>query len=961
MCDDGRVCPADTTCVSGLPVCATDEQLTICGEMSLADGTACPLSGDPNGGVCQLGVCVRALCGDGLVLGLEQCDGTLATEQQSCRYHGYYDDGPVTCGVDCRFDTSQCGAICGDHLLDPREACDPVDRTEVVSNCVDNGFYTAGDVRCNAACQLDVSSCSGRCGDGFINGPETCDGAPPGEISCMSVGMDAGQLVCGTGCFDSRTLCRDIDFTKEIPLGNNEFLDIWGIGTEFFAATSDDKMFHTTGLSWKPMAGPFNGSVRGIWGSSVTDVFAVGGELGPQYGIYHYDGVMWTLMTATPANPVDLYDVWGTGPNDVWAVGQGSTVLHYDGATWTKQTTPITAGLDLRAVYAAGVNDVFVGGYYGGIGGALYHYNGTWVNQTPSGALVTQLYGRSGTDIYAIDVGQNRLYHYNGSWTQVTPGCTYNGGAVTYDAVGGLVGGAVVVSGWPSANVTQGLACWLAGGVWHAINLGTIDAGVLGAVGGSERRLYVGGRNAAYRTDGTTFLPLTALASPPSPAMAVWGSTPNNLFVVGKQSNNSYQAIVRWNGTSWTQVAPQAAGLDIGTLYDIAGGPGLIAAAGTAGRVLTSSTGNAGSWTVAQMVTTGEKFNAVWVDSTGTNAYAVGDGNFSQGRHSLVAHFNGGSWTSEDSNITDNLNAVWGSGTSVFAVGEKGQILRKVGNGAWTAMTSGTTGGLSGIWGRSETDVFVVGSVALHYDGVSWSRIAADGYMSAVWGTATDIYASANQRLFHYVGGRFLPIRPPDGARIWHDLTSTSDILYAMGDSPFDLVALTGRWTYPDDATETECTNGWDDDLDNTLDCADSDCAAAPECAAGGVCNPTTTVACGQSVSGTTVGGTTWWPYVAGGNPSVDESGTEAFFRVTRPTDGAITVKIKNYTANLDLAVSGMTGAACTPDRQVLGASQTSDVTETVTFTATANSEYIAIVDGQLGASGAFTLEVTCP
>jgi len=45
-------------------------------------------------------------------------------------------------------------------------------------------------------------------------------------------------------------------------------------------------------------------------------------------------------VTPSPT-AASLYDVWGSGPNDFWAVGNNGTVLHFDGSSWARQTTPI--------------------------------------------------------------------------------------------------------------------------------------------------------------------------------------------------------------------------------------------------------------------------------------------------------------------------------------------------------------------------------------------------------------------------------------------------------------------------------------------------------------------------------------------------------------------------------------------------------------------------------------------
>lgn len=898
---------------------------------------------------------MRSFCGDGVLVGLEQCDGMVTGIEQGCRFHGYYDDGPVTCTADCRFNFTACGAICGDETVDARETCDPVDLAEVVTDCVDQGYYTAGPVRCNAACQYDVSSCVGRCGDSLVNGPEVCDGGPPGPLACTAIGFDAGQLTCGVGCYDSREYCRDVGFNIELTPGNNAILDLWGVGTEFFAAASGDGVLHTTGGGWQVMSG-FQDSVRAVWGSSRTSVFAVGEPIGG-YGIYRFDGTSWAKMT-TPTDNVTLNDVGGTGPMDVWAVGDSSTVLHYDGSSWTKQTTTIPAGIELHAVWAAAPNDVFVAGYTGGVGQVLYRYSGgTWTPQNPTGAGIAKLYGRSANEVYALDKFQNRIYRFNGlTWTQM-PACMFNGNAVTYSGLGGMdVGGPVLASGTPAGVTTQLVVCWLAGGSWHAVDLGPIT-GTAGAIGGSSRRAYVGASNIVFRTDGQSWLQFTA---PPigGEAYAIWAAGTNRIFVTARTTAGQYLQIWSWDGTTWTNVAPATT---VGQLVDIAGGTNRIAAVGNAGRAMTSPTGATGTWTTATVGSDGLAFHAVWSSNDGNTIYAVGDSNPSYSFQSLIGRYTGTGWVTETSGTLRPLRDVWGAGTSVFAVGDNGTILRKVGAGAWTPMVSGTTAGLLAIWGRSETDVYAVGGVTLHFDGTTWTRVPTDVQFGDIWGSGSEIYASDGTRLFHYAGGRFLPLSTQGAATNFDDITANGDLTLFLGNGPFRVLALGGKLPYTYAATEIGCANGWDDDNDGLRDCSDPDCAANPACANTGACRPIVDVACGAMTTGTTVGGTTWWPYYGAGCLTRDESGPEAYVRVRRSTDGPISLELSNYTANLDLVIAETTGTACTPEKRCLASSQTGESTENVIIAATANVDYIAIVDGALGASGNFTLRVACP
>jgi hypothetical protein len=54
-----------------------------------------------------------------------------------------------------------------------------------------------------------------------------------------------------------------------------------------------------------------------------------------------------------------LYAVWGSSGSDVFAVGTGGTILHYDGADWSPMDSGTTHGLE--GVWGSGGGDVFAG------------------------------------------------------------------------------------------------------------------------------------------------------------------------------------------------------------------------------------------------------------------------------------------------------------------------------------------------------------------------------------------------------------------------------------------------------------------------------------------------------------------------------------------------------------------------------------------------------------------------
>jgi cysteine-rich repeat protein len=117
---------------------------------------------------------VKDSCGDEFIDPDEQCDGA-ALGGASCESLGYYDTtGVLACSATCELDVSDCGARCGDGTVDVAEdeECDGENFNG--ASCQSLGFG-GGQLACTTECRRDLSDCSSVCGNGFLEGEETCD------------------------------------------------------------------------------------------------------------------------------------------------------------------------------------------------------------------------------------------------------------------------------------------------------------------------------------------------------------------------------------------------------------------------------------------------------------------------------------------------------------------------------------------------------------------------------------------------------------------------------------------------------------------------------------------------------------------------------------------------------------------------------------------------------------------
>jgi len=202
----------------------------------------------------------------------------------------------------------------------------------------------------------------------------------------------------------------------------NHLYDVWGSSSsDVFAVGSYGTVLHYDGNSWAPMSSGTTNHLLSVWGSSSTDVFAVGSD----GTVLHYDGSSWTPMDIYTTSP--LLGIWGSCSCDVFAVGWGwGTVFHYDGRSWTRLAKHVIFDWlrDLTNVWGSCSCDVFAVGP----SGTIHHYDGScWsdmVSYTTNGLY--DVWGSSSSDVFAVG-SYGTILHYDGSsWARMTSGTTHS-------------------------------------------------------------------------------------------------------------------------------------------------------------------------------------------------------------------------------------------------------------------------------------------------------------------------------------------------------------------------------------------------------------------------------------------------------------------------------------------------------------------------------------------------------
>jgi hypothetical protein len=125
---------------------------------------------------------------------------------------------------------------------------------------------------------------------------------------------------------------------------------------------------------WRQMSSATANDLHDVWGTSASNVFAVGNA----GTILHYDGAAWTSMSS--GTTVALTRVWGASPSEVYASDETGVLLRYDGSSWSSVTYPPTPPVTgtVKMWVASPTRALAVVD-----GSAVYRWNGsTWLNET---------------------------------------------------------------------------------------------------------------------------------------------------------------------------------------------------------------------------------------------------------------------------------------------------------------------------------------------------------------------------------------------------------------------------------------------------------------------------------------------------------------------------------------------------------------------------------------------------
>ena len=154
--------------------------------------------------------------------------------------------------------------------------------------------------------------------------------------------------------------------------------------------------------------------------------------------------------------------------------------------------------------------------------------------------------------------------------------------------------------------------------------------------------------------------------------------------------------------------------------------------------------------------------------------------------------------------------------------------------------------------------------------------------------------------------------------------------------------------------SETDCTDGVDEDGDGSTDCSDSDCGGDDACGVSS-CIPAWTLGCGSvDYSATYAGGSTNAETTYPSCNPFDYPADEYTYAFTAPSSGEVSVALSNTSVDVDVMVLADTDGSCSASQCVAWGDSA------VSFDAVAGQTYYLVVDGYNGAQGSFTIDLVC-
>ncbi len=195
-----------------------------------------------------------------------------------------------------------------------------------------------------------------------------------------------------------------------------DLLGVWGTGANnvFVVGAEGKTMRWDGGTAWKGVASNATTDLNDVRVSSTISALAVG-AVGTVLR-YSKPGSTGKWTPETNMFPNTIYGMWGTGVSDIYAVAAKGAVLHNNGGGWAAKQQ--LSGYPLSAVWGTSSTSVYATSWLGQVYRSALP---TWVVDTGGGKQLFGLWGSGPSDIYAVGAEGLVLRYNQKKWGVLFP------------------------------------------------------------------------------------------------------------------------------------------------------------------------------------------------------------------------------------------------------------------------------------------------------------------------------------------------------------------------------------------------------------------------------------------------------------------------------------------------------------------------------------------------------------
>lgn len=197
--------------------------------------------------------------------------------------------------------------------------------------------------------------------------------------------------------------------------------NIWATGVRFFWSPSDGGTYtdssliiYFNGVDWidQPIHG--NRSISSLWAADISNAWATTSN----GFVYNFNGIEW--REETELKDINLFSIYGSSTTNIFAIGNRldempydsviNYVFHYNGESWTKVDSvyehlpPFTR----NSVWLLNNNDIYIAGW-----GVFKREKNSWTRIFNEDTWITKVRGTSHNNLIAVGY-ESGIYHYNG-------------------------------------------------------------------------------------------------------------------------------------------------------------------------------------------------------------------------------------------------------------------------------------------------------------------------------------------------------------------------------------------------------------------------------------------------------------------------------------------------------------------------------------------------------------------